>query len=387
MSDNVSELGEKKPKKLIKRILLMLLLIVLVCGIAALVVFRDSLNLDAARRFVRYLNVSGTDTKGKYSFDAHSGNQYASYENGLALASVAGLSTYLEGGTEDVTVQVQLTTPALRVGGELAMAFDAGGYNLTAASHAAGQVLNVTSEKPILDADISPDDCICYAAPTDGYKTVLCVYNKDQTLVYRWLSSSQYLPVCAISEGAGSLAAVAMGQTDGIYKSTLEVFKTDSDKICKEIPLGNDLVYDLSFEDPSTLLAVGETDAKWLTADGTALGTYSYDGAYLQDYDLGGSGFLTLNLNMYKAGNRCSVKTVGPDGKELGSIGVDEEILDLSAAGKYVAVLTASGLSIYDETMKLYASTKDTNAATSVVMRQDGSAILLANGEGQLYVP
>lgn len=387
MSDNVSELGEKKPKKIIKRVLLMLLIIVLVCGAVALVVFRDELNLDALRRYVKYLNVSGADTNGTFRFDSHSGNQYADYENGLALASVSGLSTYQESGAEDVTVQMQMTTPALRVGGKLALAFDVGGYSLTLAGHAAGQVLSVTAEKPILDADISPDGCVCYAAPETGYKTVLCVYNQDQTLIYRWLSSSQYLPVCAVSEGAGYLAAVAVGQANGIFQSTANVFKTDADAVYKTFPLGNDLVYDLAFTDASTLVAVGETGAQWFTAEGKALGSYSYDGAYLKDYDLGGSGFLTLSMNMYKAGNRYTVASVGTDGKELGTVYVGEEILDLSAAGKYVAVLTASGLSIFDSTMKLYSKTADTGEATDVVMRADGTAILIANGTGRLYVP
>lgn len=387
MSDNVSELRSQKPKKILKRVLLLLLIVILVCAAVALIVFRDELNLDAIRRYVKYLNVTETSQDGRYTFDAHSGNQYASYEGGLAIASVSGLTTYKDSGAEDVVLQTQMTTPAIRTGGQLVLAFDVGGYALEAASRAAGGVLSVTAEKPILDADISQDDCICYAAPESGYKTVLHVYNKSQTMIYRWLSSSQYLPLCTVSNGASYLAAVAMGQSGGIFQSSIDVFKTDSGDIYKTIPLGNDLVYDLEFVDSSTLLAVGENSASWYSAAGAELGSYSYGGAYLKDFDLGGDGFLTLSLNMYKAGNRYSVYTVGPDGKALGSVYVGEEILDLSAAGHYVAVLTASKLTIYDDTMKVYAETDNTGSATDVVVRDDGTAILLGSGTGQLYVP
>ena len=72
---------------------------------------------------------------------------------------------------------------------------------------------------------------------------------------------------------------------------------------------------------------------------------------------------------MYKAGSRYSVVTLGADGTERGSLFIGEEILDFSAAGKYVAVLTASDLRIYDETLTLYASTDNVAAATDVIQR------------------
>ena len=108
---------------------------------------------------------------------------------------------------------------------------------------------------------------------------------------------------------------------------------------------------------------------------------------YLKDFDDGGSGFLTLCLNMYKAGSRYSVVTLGADGTERGSLFIGEEILDFSAAGKYVAVLTASDLRIYDETLTLYASTDNVAAATDVIQRADGSAILISGGSGSLFIP
>ena len=53
---------------------------------------------------------------------------------------------------------------------------------------------------------------------------------------------------------------------------------------------------------------------------------------------------------MYKAGDRCSVVTVDHQGKELGSLFVGAEILDISACGKYLAVLTTEKLMILQVT-------------------------------------
>ena len=104
-------------------------------------------------------------------------------------------------------------------------------------------------------------------------------------------------------------------------------------------------------------------------------------------YTTDGSGCLTLVMNLYQAGNRYTVLTVGYDGAELGRLSSGEQILDISAAGKYLAILTSSSLSIYDQTLREYDVSDNTAGAASVVMRADGSAILLANGHGTLYVP
>ena len=64
MSDNVTNLNEKQKKCPVRRIILFAVLVLGVCLGVAAYVFRDSLNLDAARRFVRYLNVLGGGTDG-----------------------------------------------------------------------------------------------------------------------------------------------------------------------------------------------------------------------------------------------------------------------------------------------------------------------------------
>ena len=78
---------------------------------------------------------------------------------------------------------------------------------------------------------------------------------------------------------------------------------------------------------------MGEQHARWYSTAGEQLGSYDYSDYYLKDFDFGGSGFLTLVLNMYQAGNRYQVTTVGAAGEALGSLDFDEQILDFSAAG------------------------------------------------------
>ena len=224
MSDNVSKFDPHPGRSIRRRIALFVLALVLVGGAVTVYVFRDSLNLDAARRFVRYLNVRTDSTGGSFTFDSHNANQYADLQGGLAVASVSGLSLYDANGEETAVVQVKLDTPTIRTGGKLTLAFDVGGSNLLTVYQTGETALNITTQRPIFDADMASDGSVCYAASETGYKTVLYVYDANQNRIYRWLSASQYMPVCAISPGARHLAAVSPSQQDGIYASSLHIF-------------------------------------------------------------------------------------------------------------------------------------------------------------------
>ena len=64
-----------------------------------------------------------------------------------------------------------------------------------------------------------------------------------------------------------------------------------------------------------------------------------------------------------------------------------QDILDLSVCEKYIAVLTQEGLTVYNRSLEVYAQTNEIGAATSVLMREDGSVLLLGAGLGKLYIP
>jgi len=387
MSDNVTKFEPNPGRKIAKRIAALVLLIVLVGAAVTVYVFRDSLNLDAAKRFVRYLNVRTDSTGGSFTFDSHNANQYADLNGGLAVASVSGMNLYDANGDELAVAQSKLDTPAIRAGSDLVLAFDVGGNNLLAVTKTGETALSLTTQQPIFDADLAKDGSICYAAQEAGYKTVLYVYDAKQNRIYRWLSASTYMPLCAVSPGAKELAAVSFGQKDGIFAASLHIFDTSSDEAGLTAALGNDLIYDLTFLDANTICAIGETGAQWLDLSGSRLASYTYDGAYLKDFDFGGEGFVSLIVNMYKAGSHCTVVTVDKTGAELGKEAFDTQILDFSAAGSYLAVLTAEKLQIFDSTMQLYHEQANTNSATNVVMRADGSAILLGGGHGEIVLP
>ena len=152
--------------------------------------------------------------------------------------------------------------------------------------------------------------------------------------------------------------------------------------------LENELFYDVCYPEESRICLIGETGVVCLSSEGEVLHTWTYDNMYLKDFHLGGDGFLALSLNMYRAGTRYTLTTLDSrSGQLLGELYIGREILDISACGKYLAVLTSDQLTIYDKQLNICHQTDRTGNADSVEMRPDGSAILLASGKGVLYLP
>ena len=63
------------------------------------------------------------------------------------------------------------------------------------------------------------------------------------------------------------------------------------------------------------------------------------------------------------------------------------KVLDLSAAGRYLAVLYTDRCVIYSSALQEYASLVGTDGIRAVLQRADGSALLLGAEEARLFVP
>ena len=375
-----------KKKNLVRRIVVFVVIVAAVCSAVGLILFQESLNFDALRRWFKYFNIRDDGDYGIYSFDSHNSNRYGAAGSGLAVASVGGLIYYQDNGAERFSMQSQLELPQLITRGKYMLAYDVGGTKLLLAN-TSGSLLELSADKAVLDADLSSSGAFCYSSSSSGYKSVLTVYNSRQELAYRWLSSTTYLPVCAISEKGTMLAAVGLGATGGAYESSVSFFRTDANEIQNTVSLGNELIYDLDFLNNDTVIAVGEHTVQIVKSDGTVVGQYAYEEPYLKTYRLEGDGFLALVVNMYKAGNRNSLITVDDSGEEIASLYLGKEVLDISASGNYLSVLTPDALTIYTSSLHVYAETVDIGSATSVLMREDGSALLIGGGAGKLYLP
>lgn len=355
-----------------RRTWLFLTAVLLIIGIVCLVVFGGMRALDQAVRLVRY---SGDDTV--FSFDAHNANSYISFHDGLAIASVSGLMCFDKNGTETAAIQNQMELPVLLANDTVAMCYGIGDSSICSLHYKKGAREQISVPGTLLDAHLSDDSCIAYSSVQPGYKTVLTALNSAGVEVYSWYSSTRFFSQCAVSKGSELLAAIALGQSGSSFDAACVLFATDQEEPVAELSLGNDLIYDLDFVSEDKLCAVGETALHFFRADGSGHAEYSYDGGELLYYELNADSFAAIVRDMNQAGSRYQITTVGHDGVELASLSVDAEILDISANGRYLAVLTTDRLCVYDSRLRLSLSEDNVGFATQVCVQKDGAALLI----------
>ena len=354
------------------RFVLFVFLAALAVCIACLLIFGGRRLTGRVERVLRY-----TGGQTVFSLDAHSSNRYRSLRSGLAVAFPDGLQCFDADGNQTALVQSQFDTPVVLCGENLALAYSVGGSTICTAHYSRGEQLNLTIPGTLIDADLSDDGYLCCASSQSGYKTVLNVIDPNGAEIYSWFSSTHFFSQCAVSERGSVICAVALGLDGGRFASSAVTFDTSQSDPLAEFPLSGDLVYDLAFVGDRTLCAVGETGLQFFEIDGSRSRQYSYEGGELLHYDLCGDGFAAIVCNMNQAGSRYRIATVSTGGSELASLSLDETVQDISANGRYLAVLTSGGLRVYDSRLRLCLSEDDVGFATRVCVQRDGAALLI----------
>ena len=212
------------------------------------------------------------------------------------------------------------------------------------------------------------------------------VYDEDGVKEFAFHSADSFLMTSSVSRNGKEMAAVTMGQSQGSFTSSIVLYKLDRQEAYATCDLAGVAVYDLGLVG-KRYCAVAEDSLHFIDQKGRAAASYSYDGGVLRRCSLGGDGYAAVLLGRYKVGSQLRLVTVNSDGKELGSLDLDGDVLSMSACGRYVAVLFADRLVIYNKNLKEYATLQGVSSAGDVLMRSDGSAVLAGSAAASVFLP
>ena len=254
-----------------------------------------------------------------------------------------------------------------------------------------GEVAALTAgnEEPFIAATLNEKGWLAVTAKKKNCKGWVGVYDKDMELVFEFKSSRRFVEDAYVTDDCASLAAVTLGQENSVFVSNIVLYdltKPGEAEPVADYDVANGLVAAIG-EQEGKLVTVSDTRLTLADSKGEITGTYSYDGAYLREYDISGDGYTALLLNRYQSGSVGRLVTVSADGEELGSLDVRDEVLSMSACGRYLAVLYYGSLVVYNENLEVYASLKGTENARGTLMRQDGSVLLLSSESAELFLP
>ena len=379
---------EEEPRRggRLKGFLTFFLALAVVLLVVLLAAYRDGTGFDVLRRYLHYGGAERVGGAVRYEYDASSKNRFGVLGEGLVVLSDTSLKVMDKNGLEVWHTPVNMVSPALDCQGGRAVAYDVGGTALYVVDqNGLLMELDGSDDEPLIAASVSEDGWLTVTKEKRGLKGCCWVYNDKMELFYEFNSSQRFLLDGYTADDV--LAAVALGQEEGQFVSNVVLYSLwDDEEPIGDYDVAGGLVLSIG-KQGRKLVTVSDTGLTYATAAGTLAGTYSYKGAYLREYDLGGDGFTVLLLNRYRSGSVGRLVTVDGEGGELGSLEVRDEILSISAAGRYVAVLYADHLVVYNQDLQTYASLHGTDYAKEVLMRPDGSALLLSAESASLFLP
>ncbi len=382
---------EEKPRRVAKRrrrpLLVLLAVAAVLAGIVTAAVLLDRSGFDGLRRSIIYAKAV-KDENGcaqLYRYNSDQSGHFASLDGSLVSVSMHQLTVLDEKNRTLYDESVKFQTPSLQSRGGRAVAYDVGGTEVYVLSDK-GLVYKLDCAGEVLNASLNQKGWLTVVCGESGCKAAVRVYDAEGEAVFAFRSSDRFVMTAALSADSRTLAAVTMGQENGVFASYAVFYRVNSDKEAGRCTLRGSVVYDLTAAG-SGFCAVTEEQLCFLSGDGVMTAAYDYGGDYLRRVSVSDDGYAAVLLGRYRTGTQHRIGTVNGEGKELAALEIDAEVASLSAAGRYVAVLTGEELVIYDKQLKPCAQLQEVSQAREVLMRSDGSAVLAGSMAASLYLP
>ena len=391
--NNRKQKGRRKVGKCLgpvtKRILALILTGVFLCSGVVLVVYRDHFNLDALKRHMTYRSLEKDDQgqTAEFTYIRDATNAFASLNGSLVLCSDTALQLYSNSGVLYIDRQVKMNDPVISVCGTYAVVYDVGGNNLYVI-HNQEVVFEYTSKTgcDLLSARVNENGCLAVVEEASGYKASVRIYNSAFKLVLAENVSSEYVVDAVISPSNSQFAVVSIAQRSGKFSSIVSLYDgKEGDQLASTV-LEDQFILELHWQSNNIWLQ-GNDSATVLDQELNVLGTWSEPNQYLQGYSLNGDNYAVEVASWYKAGGSGEVLLIDERGDTACSKAISGEVLSVSAAGRYIAVLTAEALTIYTSNdLEEYAQINN-NGSKRAIIHSDGATMMIGADSTWLYVP
>ena len=346
---------------------------------------RQGTGVDILRRYMVTVGLEQNEdgTWGSYVYDGGRLSRFAALGDGHLLhASGSAISIFDGRGNLIYKKEAFMENPVVYSNGEEAVVYGVGGTTLWWMDRK-GEIAKIDCNG-ILSATLNRDGWLAITDQYSGYKGAVQVYNSDHEKAFTFCSSERFVTDACVLDGGKRLAAVTVGQRDGMFTSNVLVYRLDSTEVETALAIDDGFVTHVGMVD-GTVAFAADTCLTYMDNKGELSGSYDYSALYLRGCEFSEK-FTTLLLTRYRSGTLGAVMTLNEKGEVIGAEEMDEEILDISAAGNYVSVLFNDRVVIYTRKMEFYAE-HEVNHATHIFQQEDGSVLAVGDTKAVLVMP
>lgn len=383
---------EDAPPKRIKRItnrkkLLLLGIAAAVVLIVLIIALPGSSIFGGIRRTFTYARLDKDENRCAelYQYAGEKKNSFAAVDDGLVLASVGEIQVMDESGAVRYADGLKFHEVAISRSTDRTAVYDIGGTEVYVVN-VEGLLHHIICDGTILTANLNEKGWLAVTVNKSGYKAAVYVYDPDGELTFEFDSSERFVMTASVSRDGREMAAVTMGQEKGTFVSSVVFYKLNQNEPYASCDLPGDAVYHLGLL-RDNYCAVAENALYFIGKNGKIHNTYDFGGDFLRRCSFSDEEYAVVQLADYKSGSQGRLVTVDAGGREIASLDIKSEVLHLSTAGNYVAVLFSDHLTVYNRRLKEIATLENISFAREALIRKDGSAILAGNDRASLYLP
>ena len=388
MANKGNRAGEGPAKKkggLLRRMGTLALVLCAVLAVVVLTTMEDGRHFASLRRWLMYGESSGS--RDVYVYAADPANRYGRVGDSLLVVSPNTAQMIGDDGAIAFEQRLNMSSPQLTVGARQAAVCDVGGDTLYLMDQS-GVRRTMSTEKGLCyySARLNGSDYLAVTEQKSGYKATVSVYGSQGELKFHFDSYDNYISDAAVTEDCRSVVMVSLETQEGTFAARLLAYSLDTAEQIGSAVIRDGLALDIRCV-KNRVLSLCDKRFVITSLDGETLLDRAYGNLYLHDYALSGDGFCALLLGRYQAGNICTLTTYDLDGKELASLPLTEEVLDISAAGSYLAVLYGNSVVVYNKDLTERARMEGTDYAGQVEMEDDGTVLLIAGASAWRFLP
>ena len=388
MANKGNRAGEGPAKKkggLLRRMGTLALVLCAVLAVVVLTTMEDGRHFASLRRWLMYGESSGS--RDVYVYAADPANRYGRVGDSLLVVSPNTAQMIGDDGAIAFEQRLNMSSPQLTVGARQAAVCDVGGDTLYLMDQS-GVRRTMSTEKGLCyySARLNGSDYLAVTEQKSGYKATVSVYGSQGELKFHFDSYDNYISDAAVTEDCRSVVMVSLETQEGTFAARLLAYSLDTAEQIGSAVIRDGLALDIRCV-KNRVLSLCDKRFVITSLDGETLLDRAYGNLYLHDYALTGDGFCALLLGRYQAGNICTLTPYDLDGKELASLPLTEEVLDISAAGSYLAVLYGNSVVVYNKDLTEHARMEGTDYAGQVEMEDDGTVLLIAGASAWRFLP
>ena len=227
--------------------------------------------------------------------ETSSKTDYAVYRESILQAKADGVLLYDKNGKVKWSLDTSLLTPFVNVNGNYIIASDIEGADAFVIKDGEVQY-TVKENNPVIYANVNKNGYSVIITGETGYKSLVSVYDKNGTNIYKWYSGEWNISDAVLSDDNKHMAVSGVDTSGREITSVITVFNLDKEEYTGQAKLKDSLVYKLRYNN-SELVVLTDNSVLSIDKKGKIKREFPLHGKTVNAFDFEDANKLTLALS------------------------------------------------------------------------------------------